>query len=68
MTRPELVKEMDAFLSTTGMSATRLGYMCFGDPGFVSALRNGRDPRLSTVAKLRCFMRNGRRSGARKSK
>lgn len=67
-TNAALIIQVDAFLSRTGMSATRLGYLCMGDPGFVSALRNGRDPRLSTAEKLLRFMRRGRRPGLSKQR
>lgn len=55
-TATEFIKEIDAFLKRQKMAATRFGYLSMGDPGLVFGLRNGRDPRLSTIDKLRQFM------------
>ena len=52
--------EVEAFLSRTGMSATRLGAIAVGDTRFVHHVRRGRSPRLATADRVREFMRDHR--------
>ena len=53
----EFLAEVDAFLSETGTAPTALGRGALGDPSFVNNLRDGRDCRLSTIARVREWMR-----------
>lgn len=46
------------YLDRTGMSATALGRAAANDPGFVTGLRNGRNPRARMVAQVLTFMRD----------
>lgn len=51
-----LLGEIEAFLSSNGMSATAFGAQALNDPPFVQQLRSGRDPKMSTVERVRKFM------------
>lgn len=51
-----LLQEIEAFLNRTGMSATAFGAKALNDPPFVQQLRDGRDPKMSTVDRIRDFM------------
>ena len=53
----DVVAQIDAFLSRQGMKPSRLGRDAFGEPQFVSQVRAGRVPGLSTLLKLSEFMR-----------
>jgi DNA transposition AAA+ family ATPase len=55
-TRETLLKAIDDFLSTSGMTQTALGERALNDPAFVTRFRDGADPRLGTVERLRRFM------------
>ena len=48
--------EVEKFLRRTGMSATRFGRLAVNDPRFVLDLRNGREPRSSTAARVIDFI------------
>lgn len=50
--------EIEAFLARTGMPARKLGHEAVNDRGFVSRLRQGRSPMLTTAEKVREYMRN----------
>lgn len=52
-----LIDEIDAFLTRTGMSATAFGTEVLKDPPFVFQLREGRDCKMSTVERVREFIR-----------
>lgn len=52
----ECKAEVEAYLKASGLSATRLGADALGDPRFVHQLRDGREPRFSTLEKLRGWM------------
>lgn len=52
-----LIREVEKFLSETGMAWTKFGRLAAHDPRFVEDLRNGRTPRPETEAKIRAFMR-----------
>jgi hypothetical protein len=54
-------KEIDSYLSATGLTPTAFGDKAASDPNFVFELRNGREPRRSTIAKVRAFMANRRK-------
>ena len=55
--RAELLQDIDAFLKRTGMSPTRFSERSTGDRTLMISLRAGRDLKLSTVEKIRAFMR-----------
>lgn len=48
--------EVEAHLTATGLTPTAFGDKAAGDPNFVFDLRNGREPRRNTIAKVRAFM------------
>jgi hypothetical protein len=48
-----LLDEIEAFLRSTGMSATAFGKEVAKDPRFVHDLRKGRDPKMSTAESVR---------------
>lgn len=52
-----LLDEIEAFLEAAGMSPTAFGTQALNDPPFVAQLRAGRDVKMSTVEKVRAFMR-----------
>lgn len=51
-----LLSEIELFMSAHGMSHWQFGQQAIGDKHFVRQLRDGRDIRMSTVAKVRKFM------------
>jgi hypothetical protein len=51
-----LLAAVETALAATGMSATAFGRAAVSDPSFVTALRNGRDLRVSTVKRVRDFI------------
>jgi len=51
-----LLREVERFLRRTDVPPTRFGREVMGDPRFVFDLRNGRDPRPETVARVRTFL------------
>ena len=57
---PGFVTEVEAFLSDTGIGHRRFGSIAAGDPLFVSKLRTGAPPRLSTVEQVQAWMRANR--------
>lgn len=58
MTTHELIEEIDAFLKRSGMTQSAFGLRALNDSHFVRRLREGKDVRLRTVARLRQFMRD----------
>ena len=67
---PSLLKEIDAFLSETGMSASYFGKKAVGNSEVVSRLRKGRRVWPDTETNLRSYMmmrRNLASSGKRVS-
>ena len=54
---PTFRSEVEAFLSETGIGERRFGSKAAGDPSFVTKLRSGASPRLSTVERVREWMR-----------
>lgn len=52
----ELLREVEKFLRRNGTAPTRFGRNVVGDPRFVFDLRNGRDPRPTTVERVRAYM------------
>jgi hypothetical protein len=53
-----LIRKIELFLRRTGMPATRFGRLAARDPRFVFDLRNGREPRARTEARIEHFMNN----------
>ena len=51
-----LLREVESFLRQNDTAPTTFGREVMGDPRFVFDLRNGRDPRPSTVARVRAFL------------
>ena len=51
-----LLKEVEKYLRQNGTAPTRFGRDVVGDPRFVFDLRNGRDPRPRTVARVRAYL------------
>lgn len=47
-----LLREVEKFLRRSETAPTRFGREVVGDPRFVFDLRNGRDPRPSTVKRV----------------
>lgn len=54
-----LLREVERFLRQSDVAATRFGRDVVGDPRFVYDLRNGRDPRPATVARVRAYLETG---------
>ncbi len=51
-----LLREIEKFLRRNDTAPTRFGRDVLGDPRFVFDLRNGRDPRPSTEARVRAYL------------
>lgn len=51
-------KRVERFLKRTGMKKTVLGSEVISDPTFVDKMRDGREPRFSTMRKFDDFMRD----------
>jgi len=51
-----LLREIEIFLRITDVPPARFGREALGDPRFVFDLRNGREPRPRTVARIRKFL------------
>jgi len=51
---------VEKFLKTSNMPAARFGREAMGDPRFVFDLRRGREPRASTIERVRSFLEFGR--------
>jgi homoserine dehydrogenase len=56
MSPTELLEKIETFLAATGMKPSTFGDKAVNDPAFVFGLRNGREPRFSTVEKVLKFM------------
>jgi hypothetical protein len=57
-----LIRQIEKFLSETGMPWTKFGRLATHDPRFVEDLRNGRTPRPETQARVERFMARFRES------
>ena len=57
---PGFVTEVEAFLSDTGIEHRKFGSMAAGQPVFVTKLRSGASPRLSTVQQVQAWMRTNK--------
>jgi hypothetical protein len=51
-----ILASVELFLRATGMSASTFGLAVMGDPVLVLDLRNGREPRRATRARIRAFI------------
>ena len=51
-----LLREVEKFLNRSQTAPTQFGRDAVGDPRFVFDLRNGREPRPSTVSRVRAFL------------
>ena len=51
-TSQKLLTDIEACLELFGISQTRFGYVVMGDPAFVGRLRNGREIRPTTRARV----------------
>ena len=54
-----LLREVENFLRRQNLPPARFGREVMGDPRFVFDLRNGREPRPRTVARIRRFLEAG---------
>ena len=52
----KLRRRIDLYLRRTGMSPTRFGRLALRDPRFVYDLREGRQPRPPTVARVKRWL------------
>jgi hypothetical protein len=53
----QLLREVEKFLRVNDTPPTKFGRDAMGDPRFVFDLRNGRDPRPRTVARVLAYLR-----------
>ena len=51
-----LLRKVERFLKASSIPATRFGREAMGDPRFVFDLRNGREPRASTIDRVLAFL------------
>ena len=51
-----LLREIEKFLRSSSVPATRFGRDALNDPRFVFDLRRGREPRAETVARVVDFL------------
>jgi hypothetical protein len=59
-----LLKEIDAFCLQQGLTETAFGRGAVNDPNLCRDLRNGRSPSLSTVEKIKEFMKPAKKRAA----
>ncbi|MCZ4343716.1 hypothetical protein O4H52_19045 [Sphingomonadaceae bacterium G21617-S1] len=55
-----LLSMIERYLSENGIPPSRFGRDAVGDPGLVSTLRRGREPRDSTVRRIADYIRAAR--------
>ena len=55
-----LLREVEKFIRSQDIAPTRFGRDAVGDPRFVFDLRRGREPRPSTVDRVRQFLEAAR--------
>ncbi len=51
-----LLSTIERYLRRSGVPASRFGRDALGDPGFVHALRRGREPREATVRRVIAYL------------
>ena len=54
-----LLRDVENYLKSSNTPAARFGREAMGDPRFVFDLRRGREPRASTVERVRAFLQIG---------
>jgi hypothetical protein len=54
-----LLRDVEKYLKISNTPAARFGREAMGDPRFVFDLRRGREPRASTVERVRAFLQIG---------
>jgi hypothetical protein len=59
-----LVEEIEAFCREEELSETAFGRSAVNDPNLCRDLRNGRSPSLSTVEKIKEFMKPAKKRAA----
>lgn len=59
-----LKAEIDQFCRVREITKTAFGVAALGDPGFVAGLEAGREPRWSTIQKVREWMAEQERGAA----
>jgi hypothetical protein len=52
----ELLEQIEAYLAQTRTSPSTFGRVAVGDPRFVKDLREGRQPRSTTEARVKAFL------------
>ena len=55
-----LLREVEKYLRQNDTAPTRFGREVMGDPRFVFDLRNGRDPRPVTIARVKAYLEGAR--------
>ena len=63
-----LLALINAHIAETGISKSAFGSAAVGDPGFVSGLEAGREPRTQTVVRVREYIATGVTHEAAKAK
>lgn len=58
--RKEFLNLIEGFLKETQMSDTRLGTLAIGDPNLVKSVRHGRDCRISTIERVKSYIKKYR--------
>jgi len=56
MTTEAFLKEIEEFLARTGMRHTTFGKEAMNDPSFVTRMRNGGNPTIKTIGRVRTFI------------
>lgn len=56
-------RKIEKFLRATDMPATKFGRLALGDPRLVGDLRNGRELRPGTEARIEAFLAAQREAG-----
>lgn len=51
-----LLSTVERYLRENGIPASRFGRDAMGDPGFVAALRRGREPRDATIRRVATYL------------
>ena len=54
----DFIADIDTFMAQHGMTDRSFGVKCCNNPMFVFRLRDGTEPRLSTISKVRDWMRS----------
>lgn len=51
-----ILRDVEIYLRTSKVPPARFGREALGDPRFVFDLRNGREPRPQTIARVRAYL------------